>query len=74
MCSVSNCSGCVIARSYKASSYLLAKQVAKLDGLADRYACVLGVRQLLELDSGQIRMVLATFWRDSNLEVTWKTC
>lgn len=39
MCGVSNCSACVIARNYKASSYLLAKQVAKLGGLADRYAC-----------------------------------
>lgn len=45
MCGVSSCSGCVIARNYKAtvaSSCLLAKQVAKLGDLADRYACVSG--------------------------------
>lgn len=42
MCGVSNCSGCVIASNYKDSSYLLAEQVAKLGGLADRYACVSG--------------------------------
>lgn len=36
--------------------------------------CVsLGLRQLVELASGKIRVILANFRRNSGLEVNWKT-